>query len=78
MTYWATLWYAGAVVFSMGYEGQPLHECLDLTQLIMRDINSFYQDKGTLVELNESAFPVNKFTTTCQTEFLEPNELYAE
>jgi len=78
MTYWATLWYAGTVVFSMGYEGQTLGECLDLTQLIASDINASYSDQDILIELKQSAFPDNKFTTTCQVDFLKPDELYKE
>lgn len=78
MSYWATLWYAGAVVFSMGYEEQTLQECLDLTQIIINDINSSYQDENMLTDIKLSAFPVNKFTTTCQHDFLEPDELYKE
>ena len=76
MTYWATLWYAGTVVFSLGYEGQTFKECLDLTQFLMRDINFAYQSKGKLIDTRKPIFPVNKFTTTCQTDFLEPGELY--
>lgn len=78
MTYWATLWYAGAVVFSMGYEGQTLQECVDLNKVIMTDINASYLDEKMLLELEASMFPTNKFYTSCQTDFLEPDEKYAK
>ncbi len=76
MTYWATLWYAGAVVFSMGYEGQTLQECADLNKVIMTDINASYLNGKMLPELEASMFPANKFYTSCQTDFLEPDEKY--
>jgi hypothetical protein len=78
MTYWATLWYAGAVVFSIGYEGQTLQECVELSKVMMTDINESYLDEEKSLELEALMFPTNKFYTSCQTDFLESDEKYAE
>lgn len=53
MTYWATLYYAGAVVLSMGYEGQTLEQCNFLGQQMMYDITTAYMDPALEEELAE-------------------------
>ena len=51
MTVWATLWYAGAVVLTMGYEGQTLEQCNQLGQMMMYDISTAYADPEIEIEL---------------------------
>jgi hypothetical protein len=76
MTYWATLWYASSVVLSIGYEGQTLEQCQDLSKLMLSDFKIAYVEKKT--ELDKSMFPDNKFKVTCETEMLPIDEKYAE
>lgn len=76
MTYWLTLWYAGAVVMTMGYEGQTLGECKKLTAVILTDIASTYQD--TSVDMNDTMFPEDFFSVTCETKLFPIDEMYAE
>lgn len=79
MTYWATLWYAGAVVLSMGYEGQSLNDCNMLGQVMMYDITSAYMDPALEAELAASVFStVDLFSFTCETERLPTDERYME
>jgi hypothetical protein len=79
MTFWTTLWYAGAVVFSMGYEGQTEDECKRLGELIMSDIAAAYADpdtKSEIIELN--VFETNQFTVSCENTMLPTDEKYKE
>ena len=78
MTYWATLWYAGAVVMQMGYEGQTLNDCEMLTKMMTSDIEASYSDPSKIDELEKSMFPTNQFKATCETEKLVTNEKYVE
>lgn len=79
MTYWATLYYAGAVVLSMGYEGQTLNDCNMLGQVMMYDITTAYMDPNKQAELEASVFPTaDLFSFTCETERLPIDEKYAE
>jgi hypothetical protein len=73
-TFWMTLWYAGAVVMTMGYEGQTLDECLKMSSIIQTDIDSAYAEMQT--DSNKSIFPTNKFSVTCEEELLPPDEKY--
>lgn len=70
MTYWATLWYAGAVVFQLGYEGQTLNDCELLTHIMRSDIEESYADPSKIEELSRSQFPTNQFAVSCETEVL--------
>jgi hypothetical protein len=76
MTYWTTLWYASSVVLSIGYEGQTLEQCQDLSKLMLSDIKIAYVEKKS--ELDKSMFPTNEFKVTCETEMLPIDEKYAE
>lgn len=78
MTYWATLYYAGAVVLQLGYEGQSLNDCEMLTNLMITDIDSAYTDPETASQLDRSMFPTNEFTVSCETKRLLVDERYAE
>ena len=78
MTYWATLWYAGAVVMQIGYEGQTLSDCEALTRTMMIDITASYSDSTKIDALSQSMFPTNQFDTSCETEKLPIDERYAE
>jgi hypothetical protein len=57
MTYWATLWYAGSVVLTLGSEGQTLNDCNQLGQVMMYDIATAYVDPTRAAELEASVFP---------------------
>lgn len=78
MTYWATLWYAGAVVIQLGFEGQTLNDCEMLTKKMISDIERSYADPTTLSQLDTTMFPTNQFTATCETEKLATDEMYAQ
>lgn len=76
MTFWATLWYAGSVVLTMGFEGQTMKQCEDLAEIMMLDITSAYDQN--LPGLETSIFPTDKFYATCEKELLVIGEKYAE
>lgn len=76
MTYWATLWYAGAVVMQIGFEGQTLNDCEMLTTVMKTDIEQSYADPEKIDDLARSMFPTNQFTVTCETEVLVIDEKY--
>ncbi len=78
MTYWATLWYAGAVVLQLGSEGQTLNDCEMLTKLMISDIERSYADPALLSQLDTTMFPTNQFTATCETEKLASDDRYAQ
>ena len=52
MTYWATLWYAGAVVLQLGSEGQNLNDCEMLTTMMLTDIKQSYADPVLKAQLD--------------------------
>lgn len=76
MTYWATLWYAGTVVLTMGYEGQTLEQCIQLGELMMSDIEKNYTNPVTADTLANTMFPVNRFDFSCETVRLPTNTKY--
>jgi hypothetical protein len=78
MTYWATLWYSGAVVLQLGSEGQTLNDCEMLTKMMMIDIETTYNDPEKSKELATTMFPTNQFKTTCETEQLLTDEKYSK
>lgn len=78
MTYWATLWYAGAVVLQLGSEGQTLNDCEMLTKLMISDIERSYADPVLKAQLDLSMFPTDEFSATCETEKLATDEKYAQ
>jgi hypothetical protein len=78
MTYWATLWYAGAVVLQLGSEGQNLNDCEMLTTMMLTDIKQSYADPVLKAQLDLSMFPTNEFVATCETEQLATDQRYAK
>ena len=78
MSYWATLWYAGAVVMQLGGDNMSYTECKAVTKLMLEDIQTSYQDESMADELKQSMFPTNEFTVTCETEKLPIDEKYAK
>ena len=76
MTYWATLWYAGSVVITLGSEGQTLNDCNLLGRVMMLDIATAYMDPDRAPELEASVFPTDQFSFTCETERLPIDERY--
>ena len=79
MTYWATLWYAGSVVITLGSEGQTLNDCNQLGQTMMSDIATAYVDPARAAELENSVFPTaDQFSFTCETQRLPTDERYME
>ena len=78
MTYWATLWYAGAVVFQLGYEGQTLADCEVLRETMLSDIQAIYTDPTETDELALTLFPTNEFEVTCEIEVMPTDEMYAK
>ena len=79
MTYWATLWYAGSVVITLGSPGQSLNDCNLLGQVMMYDIATAYMDPTKQTELAGSVFPtVDLFSFSCETERLPTDERYMQ
>lgn len=76
MTYWATIWYAGSVVLTMGYEGQTLEQCNKLGEVIMHDITTAYDDPKITSVIEESMFPEDKFYFTCEKKMLPTDKKY--
>lgn len=76
MGYWATLWYAGAVVISMGGQEMSLNECKELTQSMITDINNSYLNEEKVAELKGTMFETNEFSVTCETEYKESDPKY--
>ena len=70
MTYWATLWYAGSVVITLGSEGQTLNDCNLLGQVMMYDIATAYMDPAKAAELEASIISTDQFSLTSDTERL--------
>ena len=66
MTYWLILYYAGAVVMTMGFEGQTLAQCEELAKLVQHDITVTYLEDPASMEA--TMFPTNQFTVDCNTE----------
>jgi hypothetical protein len=78
MTYWATLWYAGAVVLQIGSEGQTLNDCEMLRTVMITDIEQSYANPEKIDELSKSMFPTDEFSVSCETEQLAIDEKYAK
>ena len=78
MTYWATLWYAGSVVITLGSEGQTLNDCNLLGRVMMLDIATAYADPAKQAELEASVFPTDQFSFTCETERLPIDAEYMQ
>lgn len=77
MTYWATLWYAGSVVLSLGYEGQTLEQCNYIGEQMMYDITTAYEDPNMLSEIvNLGVFPTDEFSFSCENQMLPVDEKY--
>ena len=78
MTHWATLWYAGSVVITLGAEGQSLNDCNLLGQTMMYDIASAYMDPEMKEQLAAGPFTTDQFSFTCETVRLPIDEKYAK
>ena len=77
MTFWATLWYAGAVVLTLGYEGQSEDQCNQIGSIILEDIAAAYSDQEFKEQINSSLFPVDLFSFSCELQNLPIDERYA-
>lgn len=73
LTFWATVWYAGAVVMVLGYEGQTLDQCNNLTRIIIDDIAKTYENPSD--EIKNSIYPTNKFAVTCEKKIFNPSTI---
>ena len=61
----ATLWYAGVVVATLGYNGMPLEDCESLSATMIDDIMITYDDPDRIAQLKE--WPdENKWDVTCE------------
>lgn len=74
MTFWATLWYAGYVAMTIGFEGQTLSQCETIAEIMMIDIMFAYEEPNP--EIQSSMFPENNFAVTCEKELLPIDEKY--
>jgi hypothetical protein len=74
MTFWATLYFAGKVVITLGPPG-GLAECQELAAIMIADTNTAYiQQPDVFVD---TPFPTNKFTVECESTRLPPHADYA-
>jgi hypothetical protein len=78
MTYWATLWYSGAVVMQLGYEGQTADECLSLTRTMTLDLEQSYAEPENIDPQTLFMFPTKEFAVSCEMEELGIDEKYAK
>jgi hypothetical protein len=78
MAYWATLWYAGVVVISMGGSELSYDECKTLTNSMITEITTSYQDEEKVTELKGTMFETNEFSVSCETKYLESDPKYKE
>jgi len=78
MTFWATLWYAGSVVLTLGYEGQTEDQCNQIGTIILEDIDTAYSDPAFKEQIDSSLFPVDLFSYSCETQNLPIDERYAK
>lgn len=76
MTYWMTLWYAGAVVLTMGWDGLTYEECEEMRKIALEDIILTYTETPELMQ--DTMFPTNEFEVTCETEQLPIDKRYIE
>jgi hypothetical protein len=74
MTFWATLYYSGYVVMTMG-SFETLDQCQELTSRMASDMVVAYTDP--VPELYDGPFPTNEFTVECETEKLPIDERYS-
>jgi hypothetical protein len=77
MTYWATLWYAGHVVMTMGFEGMTHDDCELLTSAMIRDINASHVVNKTELEKLGST-DARLWVATCETERLDTEKITPE
>ena len=78
MTFWATLYFAGQVVITMGVEGQTLATCETLTAMMLTDIAIGYANPDDSDVLALDWFPTNQFTASCETTRLNTDPKYME
>lgn len=67
----ATLWYAGAVVFVVGFEGMTLEQCNGIMKVIGQDIYNAYQDPETMSVLQDDGFYYENWKATCEPQRLD-------
>lgn len=61
----ATLWYAGAVVATLGYNNMPLSDCENLAATMLDDIMITYDDPERVKKLDK--WPdETKWDVTCE------------
>lgn len=78
MTFWATLWYAGSVVATLGYNGMTEGECDNLKTMMETNIEYAYSVYDMRAELAEEGFGENKWLVTCENEKIPVDEKYKD
>lgn len=63
----ATLWYAGVVVFVMGFESMTLTQCNEIKQMMEKDIYTAYQDPESAETMIDDGFVYESWKVTCET-----------
>lgn len=76
MTFWATLWYSGMVVLQISFPGQTQEQCAEIINVMIQDIDSSFANPALESVLDESMFPVNLFSVSCETQKLETHPQY--
>lgn len=67
----ATLWYAGAVMFTLGYSGMTLEECNNLKSIMEQDIYNAYQNLESATTLEVDGFRYEDWKVTCEPQRLD-------
>ena len=57
----------------LGYEGQTLDQCNNLTRIIKDDITKTYENPSD--EIKNSIYPTNKFSVTCEQKIFNPSTI---
>jgi hypothetical protein len=67
----ATLWYAGAVVLVLGFQGMSSEECNSLKSIMEHDIYNAYQDHESALALQNDGFYYENWKVTCEPQQLD-------
>lgn len=66
----ATLWYAGAVMLTLGYSGMTQGECNNLKSVMEQDIYNAYQNIESATALEADGLRYENWKVTCEPQRL--------
>lgn len=62
----ATVWYAGVVMLSLGFSEMTSTQCSELKQVMEQDIYNAYQDPEKKILLIEDGYVYEQWKVTCE------------